>query len=56
MIVFHAGLTWCHKRAQKKKKIAHIAIHAELMQIDILLHELQVDNIGCPPVQLITKQ
>jgi len=25
------------------------------MQIYILVHELQVDNIGCPPVQLITK-
>jgi len=29
-----------------------IGIHAELMQIDILV---QVDNVGCPPVQLITK-
>ena len=33
-----------------------IKIHAELMQIFILVHDLQLDNIGCPPVQLITKQ
>jgi len=50
MIVFHAGLIWYHKRVHML-----IGIHAELMQIDILVHELQVDNVGCPPVQLITK-